>query len=80
MSVETLFIYRQTFPTYGQPDKIFSDNCIRLLDQGRNPTGTRKISISSPIVQSAIYFVNMCIKQFEIMFEPTINPRVFHQE
>ncbi len=81
MSVETLFVYRQTFHTYGQADKIFFDNCIRILEQSRSlTTNTRRISINSAIVHSAIYVVNTCIKQFEIMFEPTLNARTFHQD
>jgi hypothetical protein len=73
MSIETLIIYRRTFHTFGQADKTFLDNCIRIIEQTRGTTLTMKVNINLSMVQSAIYFVNISIKQFEIMFEPTLN-------
>ncbi|CAF2063165.1 unnamed protein product [Rotaria magnacalcarata] len=73
MAIETLIVYKRTFHTFGQTDKILFDNCIRIIEQTRGTTITKRIHINSAIVQSAIYFVNTSIKQFEIMFEPTIS-------
>jgi hypothetical protein len=71
LAIETLIVYRRTFHTFGQADKIFLDNCTHIIEQTRG--STTRININVPIVQSAIYFVNTSIKQFEVMFEPTLN-------
>jgi len=74
LAIETLIVYRRTFHTFGQADKIFFDNCNHIIEQTRSTTTPTRININVPIVQSAIYLVNTSIKQFEIMFEPTLNP------
>ncbi len=68
-----MIVYRRTFHTFGQADKIFFDNCTHIIEQTRSTTTTARININVAVVQSAIYFVNTSIKQFEIMFEPTLN-------
>ncbi|CAF0932208.1 unnamed protein product [Rotaria sordida] len=73
LAIETLIVYRRTFHTFGQADKIFYDNCTHIIEQTRSTTTTTRVNINVAIVQSAIYFVNTSIKQFEIMFEPTLN-------
>jgi len=73
LAIETLIVYRRTFHTFGQADKIFFDNCTHIIEQTRGTTATTRININVAIVQSAIYFVNTSIKQFEVMFEPTLN-------
>lgn len=73
MAVETLIVYRETFQTFGQADKIFFDNCIRLIEQTRGTTPVKRVLINTNIVQSAIYFLDMSIKQFEIVFEPSLS-------
>jgi len=80
MAIETLIIYRQTFHTFGQADKIFFDNCIRIIEKIKSTTLTRRVYINSSTVQSAIYFVDICIKQYEIMFEPTLSTGTPHHE
>ncbi|CAF1192316.1 unnamed protein product [Rotaria magnacalcarata] len=72
-TVETLIVYRRTFHTFGQVDKVFFDNCTHIIEQTRGTTATTRVNINVGIVQSAIYFVNASIKQFEIIFEPTLN-------
>ena len=72
IAVETLIIYRETFQTFGQADKIFFDNCIRLIEQTRGTTSIKRILINTNIVQSAVYFLDMSLKQFEIVFEPSL--------
>ena len=72
IAVETLIIYRETFQTFGQADKIFFDNCIRLIEQTRGTTSIKRILINANIVQSAVYFLDMSLKQFEIVFEPSL--------
>ena len=76
MAMETLFIYRQTFHTFGQADKTFFDQINSLHGQ----TSARRVYINTSIVQSAIYMVDMAIKQFEMMFEPLFNTRITRQE
>lgn len=78
MAIETLIVYKRTYQTFGQGEKIFFDNCIRIIEQ--NPTMTVRMNISLGIVQSAIYFVNTSIKQYEIMFEPTLNTSIHNPE
>jgi hypothetical protein len=73
LAIETLIVYRRTFHTFGQADKIFFDNCTHIIEQTRGTTATTRININVAIVQSAIHFVNTSIKQFEVMFEPTLN-------
>ncbi|UJR30419.1 hypothetical protein I4U23_017954 [Adineta vaga] len=73
LAIETLIVYRQTFHTFGQADKIFFDNCTHIIEQTRGTIPIARINISLSIVQSAIYFVNTSIKQFEVMFEPSLN-------
>ena len=73
MAIETLIVYKRTFHTFNQLDKIFFENCVRLIEQTRSTKTTVRLQISLLTVQSAIYFVNTSIKQFEIMFEPTLN-------
>lgn len=72
MTVENLFLYRQTFHSFGQPDKTFYDNLNSILEQTRSLSNTRRVVINCSIVQSAIYFVDICLIQFERMFEPVI--------
>ncbi|CAF3907442.1 unnamed protein product [Rotaria sp. Silwood2] len=73
IAIETLIAYKRTFHTFGQADKIFFDNCTRIIEQTRGTTITKRIYINLSTVHSAIYFVNTSIKQFEIMFEPTLS-------
>lgn len=73
LAIETLIVYRRTFHTFGQADKVFFDNCTHIIEQTRGTAATVRINVNVSIVQSAIYFVNTSIKQFEIMFEPTMN-------
>jgi hypothetical protein len=80
MAIEILIVYRQTFLTFGQADKIFFDNCIRIIEKTNGTTIAKRFYINSTIVQSAIYFVNISIKQFEIMFEPTLSTETSHHE
>lgn len=76
-TIETLIAYRRTFHTFAHPDKLFFENCSRLIDQTRVPTslptGTQRVSIRTAVVQSAIYLVNTSLKQYEIMFEPNLS-------
>ena len=72
LAIETLIAYRRTFHSYGQADKTFLDNCIHLMDQTRAGS-TKRVTIGAAVVQSAIYLVNTSMKQFEIMFEPTLH-------
>ncbi|CAF4498560.1 unnamed protein product [Rotaria sp. Silwood1] len=80
IAIETLIAYKRTFHTFGQADKIFFDNCIRIIEQTRGSTITKRIYINLTTVQSAIYFVNTSIKQFEIMFEPTLSTGMSNHE
>lgn len=73
MAIEMLIIYKRTFHTFGQADKIFYDNCTRIIEQTRSTTLSKRVHINLAIVQSAIYLVNTSIKQFEVMFEPTLS-------
>jgi hypothetical protein len=73
LTIETLIVYRRTFHTFGQADKIFFDNCTHIIEQTRATTTPIRVNINVTNVQSAIHFVNTSIKQFEIMFEPTLN-------
>lgn len=73
MAIKTLIVYKRTFHSFAQADKVFYDNCIRIIEQTRVMTTSVKMNINLSIVQSAIYFVNTSIKQYEIMFEPTLN-------
>lgn len=73
MAIETLIIYKRTFHSFAQTDKIFFDNCLRIVEQTRVMTSTVKMNINLSTVQAAIYLVNTSIKQFEIMFEPNVN-------
>ena len=73
LTIETLIVYRRTFHTFGQNDKVFFDNCTHIIEQTRGTTATIRANINVANVQSAIYFVNTSIKQFEIMFEPKFN-------
>lgn len=73
MAIETLIVYKRTFHSFGQTDKVFFDNCSRIIEQTRGTTMAKRIHINAAVVQSAIYFVNTSIKQFEIMFEPTLS-------
>lgn len=92
LTVETLVVYRRTFHSFSQADKIFFDNCNHLIEQTRMTTITTsttttnslssptRLTITMPIVQSAIYFVNTSLKQFEIMFEPSLSSSGNHSE
>ena len=80
MAVETLFVYRQTFHSFGQPDKTFFDNINSILEPTRSLSNTRRVFINPSIVQSAIYFIDMCLVQFERMFEPLFILRSSHLE
>ena len=73
LAIETLIVYRRTFHTFGQADKLFFDNCTHIIEQTRSTTATVRVNLNVSIVQSAIYLINTSIKQFEIMFEPTLN-------
>jgi len=73
LAIETLIVYRRTFHTFGQNDKIFFDNCTHIIEQTRSTTAIIRVNINVTNVQSAIHFVNTSIKQFEIMFEPKLN-------
>lgn len=73
LTIETLIVYRRTFHTFGQADKVFFDNCTHIIEQTRSSTTATRININVANVQSAIHLVNTSIKQFEIMFEPTLN-------
>jgi hypothetical protein len=73
LAIETLIVYRRTFHTFGQADKIFFDNCSHIIEQTRGTTATMRVNINIANVQSAIHLVNTSIKQFEIMFEPTLS-------
>ncbi|CAF1151415.1 unnamed protein product [Adineta steineri] len=79
LAIETLIVYRRTFHTFGQADKVFFDNCNHIIEKTRSTT-TVRVNINVAIVQSAIYFVNTSIKQFEIMFEPTLNTGTLNPE
>ena len=72
LAIETLIVYRRTFHTFGQNDKTFFDNCLQLIEQTRATTAKIRMAITASVVQSAIYFVNASLKQYEIMFEPTL--------
>ena len=77
-TIETLVVYRRTFHSFSQADKIFFDNCNHLIEQARGTATTTNVSptrvtIGMPVVQSALYLVNTSLKQFEIMFEPSLS-------
>jgi hypothetical protein len=73
LAIETLIVYRRTFHSFGQNDKMFFDNCTHIIEQTRSTTAIIRVNINVTNVQSAIHFVNTSIKQFEIMFEPKLN-------
>lgn len=73
LTVETLFVYHRAFHSFSQPDNVFFDNCLHIIEQTRPTSGPIRLNINIANVQSAIYLTNSSIKQFEIMFEPTLN-------
>lgn len=81
LAIEMLIIYKRTFHSFAQMDKLFFENCLRLLEQTRGGTSSIvKLNINATTVQSAIYLVNTSIKQFEIMFEPNLNGTTINAE
>lgn len=73
-AIETLIVYRRTFHAFGPPDKIFLDNCAHIIEQTRGTAAAvTRANINVAIVHSAIYLVNTSIKQYEVMFEPSLN-------
>ena len=80
LAIETLIVYRRTFHTFGQNDKVFYDNCTHIIEQTRGTNTILRVSINVANVQSAIHLVNTSIKQFEIMFEPKLNGATFNPE
>jgi hypothetical protein len=51
MAIETLIVYRQMFHTFSQVDKIFFDNCVRIIEQMKGTMITMRVSINLTIVQ-----------------------------
>jgi hypothetical protein len=72
IAAETLIVYQQTYHSFSQIDQIFFDNCMQLVKHTRHTSTTMRNIINLSNVHSAIYLVNTSIKQFQIMFEPTL--------